>query len=143
MTAGPVEPPKPSIAVILKADGVGSLRALQTLVENIASRTDDIVVSLKGASVGDVCKGDVERASSIDESLILCFNVGMADAATRRTASELDVSVFRDNVIYRLEDELLRVMEAKMPRIRSLLKEGEARVLQVFKLSDKAKVRAK
>jgi hypothetical protein len=38
------------------------------------------------------------------------------------------------------QEELLRVMETKMPRLRSLHKEGEAKVQQVFTLSNKIKV---
>ncbi|KAJ1433792.1 hypothetical protein B484DRAFT_301361, partial [Ochromonadaceae sp. CCMP2298] len=111
-------------------------QALKQVVQGIALRAvDDICLEVVGASVGDVTPSDVELASSGGEALVLAFNVGIQDAATRAAAKQLDVPIHRDEVIYRLEDELVRAMLAYLPKERVVKIEGSAVVQQVFKMS--------
>jgi len=136
----------PQLNVVLKADGVGPLEALRQLVLSVTSRTSDVLVRILSAAVGDVNPSDIERVSTtanpgsskvLAVPLVLAFNVGLADSSTRATANELDVRVVRDNVIYRLEDELIATMEAHMPKEKISHLEGSAKVLKVFRLNDK------
>lgn len=127
----------PTLNVLLKADGVGTLDALRKLVEGLNSRTTDVTVNIIGTSVGDVTKSDVEFADTASGALILGFNIGVADASTRTIAKEQDVRIVRDTVIYRLEDELMASMTALMPKQRLLHPEGTAKVLKVFQFTDK------
>ncbi len=87
-------------------------------------------------SVGNVTRSDVEHAST-SGAVVLGFNVSMADSATRAVAKELDVSVYRDTIIYRLEEALADQMERTLPRERVEALIGTARVQQVFMLRDK------
>lgn len=128
----------PTLNVLLKADGVGTLDALRKLVEDLSARTSDVMVKIIGAAVGDVTKSDVEFADTASGALVLGFNIGVADASTRSIAKEQDVRIVRDTVIYRLEDELLASMTALMPRQRLLHSEGTAKVLKVFEFTDKS-----
>jgi translation initiation factor IF-2 len=115
------------INVVIKADGVGTLEALKQIVKGIQSRAlQDVVVDVVGASVGDVNVSDIDLAASGGEALVLAFNVGITDGATRSRAKMLDVNICRNDVIYRLEDELVRVMLAHLPKERTL--EREVRV---------------
>ncbi len=76
-------PPIPTLGVILKADGLGSLEALKTIVTNIVqSSRDDISIRILDSSVGEVTLSDVDRASNATESMILGFNVGVMDTNT-------------------------------------------------------------
>ena len=122
------------VNVILKADGVGTLQALEQVVSATAAKTKDVVVSIVATSVGDVTQSDIERASTVSNSvtIVLGFNIGVADAGARSLAKELDVRIVRDTVIYRLEDELKSTMENLMPKDKTLTREGLARVLKVF-----------
>lgn len=133
----PVAPKIPHISVLLKADGVGTLEALEQIVNGLGRRTKDVTITISDASVGDVCRSDIERAFNVGNALILAFNVGLADSATRASAKELDVAIIRDTVIYRLEDSLKDAMQAQMPKERSLVREGTAKVQKVFTLRDK------
>ena len=65
----------------------------------------------------------MERASAVGEALILGFNVGIADNNTKMTAKQLDVNICKDEVIYRLEDELVKTVEALLPKDRVVTKE--------------------
>ena len=114
-----VDPVK--INVVMKADGIGTLEALKQIVNGIASRAlQDVSVNIVGASVGDVSLSDVELAASGGDALVLAFNVGIVDSAARSKAKMLDVNICRNNVIYRLEDELVRTMLSHLPKERSL-----------------------
>jgi translation initiation factor IF-2 len=115
---------KVKINVVIKADGVGTLEALKQIVQGIASRAvQDIQICVVGTSIGDVNTSDVELAASGGDALVLAFNVGIADTATRSMAKMKDVNICRDDVIYRLEDELVRTMLSHLPKERSLVRE--------------------
>lgn len=133
----PPAPVLPEINVVLKADGLGPLEALRKVVTAIANQSSEVSVRMLGSSVGDIHLGDVERASvaqlgkegdknkgkgpvAVSYPLLLAFNVNVADAATRATAKELDVKIVRDSVIYRLEDELINLIETCLPKERFL-----------------------
>eukprot|EP01038_Epipyxis_sp_PR26KG_P013212 gene13212-17709_t len=121
----PIPKPELKINMILKADGIGTLDALKNIVTSISERTNDIKIKIISHSVGDICRSDVERASTVSDTLILGFNVGIADSSTRSLAKELDVKIFQESIIYRLEDEIIRIMETSMPTERILTKELE------------------
>lgn len=137
------------VNVILKADGKGTIEALVKVVEGLSKRAEKkVVVNIVSSGVGEVTKVDIERAASLDlvgagtgggDACVLAFNVNLADSYTRTMAKEKDIRVFRDTVIYRLEDELKTVMASVLPKIRTLNMEGNAVVLKVFKLNDKSK----
>jgi small GTP-binding protein len=112
-----VKPPIPSLGVILKADGLGSLEALKAIVNNVVqSAKDDIAVKILDASVGEVTLSDVDRASNATESMILGFNVNMMDTNTKQAAKQLDVGIQSNNIIYRLEEELINKIYWILPR---------------------------
>ncbi len=128
----------PTLEVILKADGVGSLEALTQIVTSIGNRTDAIKITIVDGAIGDVTRGDVETAST-SNAIILGFNVGVADSTTRSMAKEADVTITRDNIIYRLEEKLLHEMSSVMPMERHEHIDGKGAVQQVFNLNTKSK----
>lgn len=126
----------PAVELILKADGMGTLQALQYLVDNIASKVKDIVdVKVIRASVGDVTSSDVNVAATASmltdktkhekeanvqaacsAATILGFNVNIIDSQTRSALKMGDVNFVRNTVIYRLEDHLLSMIQDYMPK---------------------------
>jgi translation initiation factor 5B len=86
--------------VVVKADTLGSLEA-------IASALADAEVPIVRAEVGDVAPRDVAVASTAEEGkhqAILGFNVDVLEDAERE-ATESDVKLFVDDVIYQLVEE--------------------------------------
>jgi translation initiation factor IF-2 len=108
----------PTINVLLKADGVGTLEALQNVIKNVVSMTSDVHINVVGAAVGDVNQSDLDRALTVGNTIVLGFNINIIDADTRLSAKESDIKIFRDTVIYRLEDHLKDEMENKLPKER-------------------------
>ncbi len=86
--------------VVVKADTLGSLEA-------IANALEEAEVPIVRAEVGDVAPRDIAVASTADEPIhevVLAFNVDvLADA--RRQATEQNVRIFNDDVIYQLVEE--------------------------------------
>jgi translation initiation factor IF-2 len=126
----------PTLPVFLKADGVGTLEALEKIVEGLDSRTEDINLVVVKSGVGDVNRSEVEAAATAG-ARVLGFNVGIADSATRSSMKELGVVVERDTIIYRLEESLTQAMQSLMPKERKEVPEGTAVVQQIFQLRDK------
>jgi translation initiation factor IF-2 len=130
---------KATLNVILKSDGAGTLEALKKIVASINSRTSDARIRVIHSAVGSVLKSDIELAAASANGSIFAFNVGLGDGSLKQLAKRSNVDVFKDSVIYRLEDELLVRLEALMPKERILTSQGTGKVLQLFPLNDKLK----
>ncbi|VVC01571.1 putative translation initiation factor IF-2 [uncultured archaeon] len=97
--------------VIVKADTLGSLEALEKLLSSQG-------VDIKRADVGTVGKKDVFDAAVVASAepykgVVLSFNVGVADDAADE-AAKAGVKIFTSNVIYSLCDDYAAwVSEAK------------------------------
>lgn len=133
----PADDDVPFLPLFLKCDGVGTLQALEKVVQDLNNRTNDINLVVVKSGVGDVNRSEVEAAATAG-ARVIGFNVGIADGTTRSTMKELGVSVDRDTVIYRLEDGLKAAMQDMMPKERKEVSEGSAVVQQIFTLRDKA-----
>jgi translation initiation factor 5B len=86
--------------VVVKADTLGSLEA-------IANALEEAEIPIVRAEVGDVAPRDVAVASTADEpkhEVILAFNVEVLPDA-RQEASDRNIRLFEDDVIYQLIDE--------------------------------------
>ena len=127
------------INIILKADCAGTIEALENVVRGVSDRVNEVEIKIMGSSIGDVTPNDLDRATTIGgETAIFCFNTGISDFSTRALSKELDVKVYSDTVIYRLEEELISRIEKKLPTEKVLSLEGAGKVLQIFNLKDKS-----
>ena len=144
------------VRLVLKADGVGTLEALQMLVNDMKTRAEgEVNVEVVYAGVGDVGMGDLQRValntaapskskggSDVDNlqsthAMVLGFNVGMADNETKIYAKQNDIAVTRASIVYRLEEQLCALINQVMPKREVLKTVGTARVLKLFPLRDK------
>lgn len=86
--------------VVLKADTLGSLEAMIKLV-------GDAGIPVRKAEVGNVTKQDVIEVQNLKEKIrkaVLAFNVKTLEEA-ENFAKDLGVTIFANNIIYRLIDE--------------------------------------
>ncbi|WP_136718041.1 translation initiation factor IF-2 [Halorientalis salina] len=86
--------------VVVKADTLGSLEA-------IASTLDESEIPIVRAEVGDVAPRDIRVAETADEGkheVILAFSVDVLSDA-EQLATQEDVRIFENDVIYRLIEE--------------------------------------
>lgn len=110
-----VVPVVPKVNVILKADGTGTVDALSQVVKGVASRTNEVLVNVVHAGVGAVNQNDVNMADVSGDCEILAFNVGLLDAHTRMLAKECEVHIETSDIVYRLEEQLIKKMGTMMP----------------------------
>ena len=112
-----------TVNAILKADGIGTLEALQNIVADINSRTNDARVRVVSASIGNIVKSDIELLSTAANPNVFGFNVGLADASIKNIAKRAGVEIVRDSVIYRLEDDMIAKLEQLIPKQKTLISE--------------------
>jgi translation initiation factor IF-2 len=120
---------KPTIALLIKADVHGSAEALKDALEKIS--TDDVKVTVVGASVGGITESDVQLAAT-SKAIILGFNV-RADAAARGAIKESGVDIRYYSIIYEALDDIKAAASGLLaPEVREQIV-GLAEVREVFR----------
>jgi translation initiation factor IF-2 len=120
---------KPTIALLIKADVHGSAEALKDALEKIS--TDDVKVTVVGASVGGITESDVQLAAT-SKAIILGFNV-RADAAARGAIKESGVDIRYYSIIYEAIDDIKAAASGLLaPEVREQIV-GLAEVREVFR----------
>lgn len=130
------EKEKKELNLVLKADTVGSLSALQSAVESLKS--EEIKVNVVHAGVGPVTESDIMLASTCD-GVVIGFRVKVESQA-RRVAESEGVQVKTYEIIYDLIDSLKLAMEGmlKPQIIEELVGRGE--IKKVFEIKRVGKV---
>lgn len=107
--------------VVVKADTLGSLEALEGQLKSEE-------IPIKRADIGDVSRRDVVEASAVSESepllgAVLAFNVDVLPHA-KDEAKERDLTILKNDVIYRLIEDYQEWVEKERERIRAEKLEG-------------------
>jgi translation initiation factor IF-2 len=117
--------------LIIKADGQGSLEALQSRMESLS--TEDVEIRVIHGGVGAISPNDVNLASA-SNAVLIGFNI-RPDETARRLAENEGVDLRFYQVIYEIEDDLKKAMRGMLsPVVREVVL-GRAEVRQVFKVS--------
>lgn len=118
------------IAVIMKADTMGSLEALEFELRKFES--ENIHFTLLRREVGPVREDDLKLAASTQAPLVVGFRVGVEKGVTE-LARRLDLTLKTFELIYEFGDWIREETEKRLPeeKIRKVL--GRAEVLKIFK----------
>ncbi len=126
--------------VVVKADAIGSL-------EGLAFELQEEDIPIVRADVGDVSKKDITDATTVEnplEKVILAFNVGVLPEAKEELKEE-DVTLFKNDVVYRLVEEYQEWKEEKEKELEKKRREKvvhpvKFRILEdhVFRMSKPA-----
>jgi len=95
------ETEKKEVRLILKADTVGSLQALQNAIVKL--RTNEIDIDIVHSAVGAINSSDVMLASA-SEAIILGFRV-KADTQTSKLAESEGIQIRTYTIIYKLLED--------------------------------------
>ena len=117
--------------LVVKADTLGSLEAL-------ANSLEEAEIPIMQAEVGDIAPRDVSMATTADDEknrVILGFNVDILEDAEDRVDQE-DVTVFRDDVIYKLIEDYEEYVEAIEKRQREAVFDNVIRPARFHILRD-------
>lgn len=125
------EEDRKEVKLILKADTVGSLQALQNAIAKM--RTKEIDIDIVHAGVGAINTSDVMLASA-SEAIILGFRV-KADNQAAKTAENEGVQIKTYTIIYKLLEELKAALEGMLEPEEVEEKTGVGEIKKVFKIS--------
>ncbi|MGQ9856578.1 MAG: translation initiation factor IF-2 [Fervidobacterium sp.] len=124
------EEEKKEVKLILKADTVGSLQALQNAIAKM--RTNEIDIDVVHAAVGAINSSDVMLASA-SEAIILGFRV-KADSQSSRLAESEGVQIKTYTIIYKLLEDLKAALEGMLEPEEVEEKTGYGEIKKVFKI---------
>jgi len=121
------------LRVILKADVMGSLQAIQSsLLKLNEDAAGGVMVSITYAGTGAISESDVALAVAT-QSIIVGFNV-RPDVAGKRAADKEGVDIRFYNIIYNLIDEVKAAMLGMLAPEYKDVTDGYAEVRETFKL---------
>lgn len=125
----------PVIPVVIKANEVGGLDAIEHEIAKIKNEKIKIKIIAKG--VGDITENDIKAAGAKEHTIILGFNTKV-DPAARSSAEKSLIDIQTFDIIYKLSQWLSETVEARAPKVMVEEPTGNAKVLKVFsKTKDK------
>ena len=127
-----VGPEQRVLNVILKADFLGSMEAIEEILKQIPQ--EKILLRILKSEVGDINESDIKTARS-GRGVILAFRV-KTDAVARQMAEREKIRIISVEVIYNLVEEVRNSMERIMAKESVRTDWGKVKILGVF-LTDK------
>ncbi len=124
------ETERKEVRLILKADTVGSLQALQNAIVKL--RTNEIDIDIVHSAVGAINSSDVMLASA-SEAIILGFRV-KADTQTSKLAESEGIQIRTYTIIYKLLEDLKAALEGMLEPEEVEEKTGTGEIMKVFKI---------
>jgi translation initiation factor IF-2 len=119
------------LRLVIKADVQGSLEPIVTSVQDLKSGGEqDIGVKVIHAGTGSISNDDVMLASAT-KSIIIGFNVGPDNSATRLADTE-GISIRKYKIIYHLIEDIEKALKGMLEPVEKKILIGRAQVLAVF-----------
>ncbi len=117
------------LKVVIKADTQGSLEAIKQSLAKVKS--DDVAIKVIHSGVGSISESDVMMAAASAGSLVLGFHTE-ANVHVRRLAERMNVEVVTYSVIYKLIDDLKKILTGMLePEIMDV-ELGRLKIKQIF-----------
>ena len=123
------------LPIVLKGDVQGSVEAIQVSLDKLSN--DEVRVRLLHAAVGGITESDVSLAAA-SHAPVFGFNV-RANNQAKELAESSRVEIRYYNIIYDLIDDVRNVLSGMLVPERRETMLGNARVLDVFKVSKMGK----
>lgn len=120
---------KKVIPIILKADVLGSIEAIEKEVAKIKRENAEFKIVLKG--IGPISESDMKGISSSEDAIVIGFNV-KADRSALEIAQKRGIEISFFDIIYKMTEWLEIEMENKRPKIESVETTGKAKILRAF-----------
>ncbi len=121
--------------IVLKGDVQGSVEAIQASLNKIS--TEEVRIRILHAGVGAITESDVSLAAA-SHAPVFGFNV-RANSQAKELSDSARVEIRYYNIIYDLIDDVRNVMSGMLVPERRETMLGNARVLDVFKVSKMGK----
>ncbi len=115
--------------IIIKADTVGSLEAIENQIMQLGS--ERIVPRIISSGVGNVTESDVKLAVSTPLALLLGFHI-KTDPSALSLADRSGVEIHSFDIVYELTDKLKEILSLREPKIEVEETSGAAKILKLF-----------
>ncbi|KAJ2642984.1 translation initiation factor IF-2, partial [Coemansia sp. RSA 1694] len=138
-SAPPQQQLVPVVPVVIKGDVSGTVEAVASALRQLPAKK--IRVNVISAGVGPVSESDVALAGSGCQGVVVAFNV-KADKRTQAAAKREGVDIMSFRVIYRLLEDVEKLLVSRLEPIRVEEIQGEAVVQEIFEITLKGNVRA-
>jgi len=123
------ESEKETIRLVLKADTLGSIEALEYELKKVSQETAELVTVDK--SVGSINENDVKLLIGFTNAIILGFNVKV-DAQARDLAERQGITIETSDIIYKLTEWMTKEVARIAPEEREPEILGSAKILKHF-----------
>lgn len=118
-----------SLKIVLKADTLGTLEALKLSLSQI--KHEDISVKIIHAAVGQISETDVMMAAATTGGVVIGFNT-TASLHVREVADRHNVQIFTYQIIYKLIEDLKKILTGMLePDVQEIVL-GRAEVRAIF-----------
>lgn len=117
-----------TLKVVLKADMLGSLEALKQAIAQV--KQDEVSVKIIHSAVGNISETDVMMAAA-SKGIVVGFNT-VAGAHVNQVAEKSGVQIFIYQIIYKLLDDLKKILSGLMEPEVIQVTLGRAEVKKVF-----------
>ncbi len=125
----PIEPGEKVINLILKADVLGSLEAIEEVLMNLPQEEGKLRILKSG--VGEITEGDVKLAQS-SKAKILGFRVKTNPQVSRLSQLQ-KIKIMTFEVIYDLVEAVRNLMEKEFKSKEELKEIGKVEILAIFR----------
>lgn len=125
----PEEGAKKILPVIVKADVLGSVEAIEHEIKKI--QNERVIVKIVYASIGDITESDIKTAGGGTDTLVVGFNV-KADGQAKAMIERLGITYATFDIIYKLTEWIEEKVKEAMPKVRVEEITGKAKILKFF-----------
>lgn len=120
---------KVPIRLLLKADSMGSIEALEYELGKVPTETADLVIVDK--SVGAVSENDVKGLVSFENAIVLAFGVSV-DGSAQDVADRQNIHIEARSIIYELTEWLSAEVLKRAPATPEEKVIGRAKIIKFF-----------
>lgn len=120
---------KKVIPIVLKADVLGMIEALEKEIKKINSESAEFKIVQKG--VGPISETDLKAVIGDGDAIVIGFNV-KADKNATELAIKRNITISNFDIIYKMAEWLAEEMETRRPKIETTETTGQAKILKTF-----------
>jgi translation initiation factor IF-2 len=124
-------PKLPVVPVLIKADALGTIEAIEHELEKF--ETDRIIVKVVATGVGDINTLDVQNVGATENAIVVGFNVKVERAA-EDVAERINVEIKTFDIIYELADWLTEALKERTPTMKEEVITGSVKILKHFSM---------
>ena len=117
------------LKIVLKADTQGSLEAIKQSLAKVKS--DDVAIKVIHSGVGSISESDVMMAAASPGTLVLGFHT-KANVHVRKLAEKTGIEVVTYEVIYKLVEDLTKILSGMLEDEILDIELGKYNVMQIF-----------